>query len=197
MAENQKKNYRGGKAQAEARREARRAARESVMALLFEYEYHDGEAPEVIYDRAVEARELNGTPAVRRTFLAIVEHLPLLDALIQRHASGWRTDRLSRVSRAILRLGAYELVLDESIPAPVAINEAVELTKRFDDPKARAFVNGVLNAMKDELAANGGRLPDEVLAAAKASAPVETTEEPSAEAPVAMDTADTADETHD
>jgi hypothetical protein len=85
-----------------------------------------------------------------------MEHLPTIDALLSRHAKGWRTDRLSRVSRAVLRLGAYEVVYAEKIPAPIAINEAVELAKKFDDPKARAFINGVLNAIKNELEANGG-----------------------------------------
>ena len=74
--------------------------------------------------------------------------LPVIDALLGRHAKGWRTDRLSRVSRAILRLGAYEVVFAEKIPAPVAINEAVELAKKYDEPKARPFINCVLNAIK-------------------------------------------------
>ena len=89
----------------------------------------------------------------------IKEHLSEIDALLGRHAKGWRTERLSRVSRAVLRLGAYELVWAEKIPAPVAINEAVELAKKYDDPKARAFINGVLNAIKKELEDNGGVLP--------------------------------------
>lgn len=159
-------------AQADARREARRAARETVMSLLFETEYHEGEAPEAIYLRAIEAREIDTSDRyIRKTYRGIMEHLAEVDALIERHASGWRTDRLSRVSRAVLRLGTYELVFDDKIPAPIAINEAVELSKKFDDPKARAFINGVLNAIKNEIAENGGRLPDEVSAMAAATEP--------------------------
>jgi hypothetical protein len=94
-----------------------------------------------------------------------MEHLPTIDALLGRHAKGWRTDRLSRVSRAVLRLGAYEVVYADKIPAPIAINEAVELAKKFDDPKARAFINGVLNAIKNELEANGGVIEEVVPAA--------------------------------
>ena len=63
-----------------------------------------------------------------------MEHLAEIDALLSRHAKGWRTDRLSRVSRAVLRLGTYEVVFAEKIPAPIAINEAVELAKKYDDP---------------------------------------------------------------
>ncbi len=159
MAEsNQKKTgSRGGKARADARKDAlraeRRAAREAVMGLLFETEYHEGEAPETIYLRAAEAREVSTEDRyIRRTYLGIMQNLEAIDDLIGRHATGWRTGRLSRVSRAVLRLGVYELAFDEKIPAAVAINEAVELAKKFDDPRARAFVNGVLNAVKTELA---------------------------------------------
>ena len=162
MAENQK-NYHANayaKKKADAAREQRRAAREAVLALLFETEYHEDEAPEAILARAAEARDVDVKDRyIRKEYYAIMEHLSEIDALLGRHAKGWRTDRLSRVSRAVLRLGAYELVWAEKIPAPVAINEAVELAKKYDDPKARAFINGVLNAIKKELEDNGGVLP--------------------------------------
>ena len=162
MAENQK-NYHANayaKKKADAAREQRRAAREAVLALLFETEYHEDEAPEAILNRAAEARDVDVKDNyLRKEYYAIMEHIREIDALLGRHAKGWRTDRLSRVSRAILRLGAYEVVFAEKIPAPVAINEAVELAKKYDDPKARSFINGVLNAIKKELEDNGGVLP--------------------------------------
>ncbi len=169
MAEKQNHRRSGGKQQADARKEARRAAREAVLALLFEMEFHEEDTPEAIFLRAVEARDLDGTDRyVRTAYEGILNHLDVIDTLIGRHAQGWRTGRLSRVSRAVLRLGTYELVYNEKIPAPIAINEAVELAKRYDEPRARAFVNGVLNAIKDELAANGEQIPAEVLAALQA-----------------------------
>ena len=161
MAENQKNhNTAYAKKKADAAREQRRAAREAVLTLLFETEYHEDEAPEAIFARAVEARDIDPKDRIiRKEYYAIMEKLSVIDNLLGRHAKGWRTDRLSRVSRAILRLGAYEVVFAEKIPAPVAINEAVELAKKYDDPKARAFINGVLNAVKKELEENGGVLP--------------------------------------
>ena len=173
MADNQKSNrsYRGKKS-AEALREERRAAREAVLALLFETEYHKGDAPEIIYTRAVETRDVDPKDSyIRKEYLGIMAHLPTIDDLLSRHAKGWRTDRLSRVSRAVLRLGAYEVVYAERIPAPIAINEAVELAKKFDDPKARAFINGVLNAIKNELEQNGGVIPEVELPSEPAEAP--------------------------
>ena len=199
MAENQKNHHAAAyaKKRADAAREQRRAAREAVLALLFETEYHGEDAPEAILARAAEARDVDTKDRIiRKEYYAIMERLSEIDALLGRHAKGWRTDRLSRVSRAILRLGAYELVWAEKIPAPVAINEAVELAKKYDDPKARAFINGVLNAIKKELEENGGTLPpSETQPAEPAEIPVEepdadpvveielTVEEPADETP--------------
>lgn len=179
MAENQK-NYHAAarsKKSAEAAREQRRAAREAVLALLFESEYHEDEAPEAIFTRAAEARDVDTKDRyIRKEYFGIMEHLAEIDALLSRHARGWRTDRLSRVSRAVLRLGTYEVVFAEKIPAPIAINEAVELAKKYDDPKARAFINGVLNAIKKELEENGGTLP--VIVPAETAETVKTEEIP-------------------
>lgn len=159
MADNQNPRHPANKKKADARREARRAAREAVMSLLFETEYHEGETPDEIYRRAADARELENEERaayIRATYMGVMQSLPTIDALIGRHATGWRTGRLSRVSRAILRLGAYELAFDDKTPAAIAINEAVELSKKFDAPRARGFINGVLNAVKDELTECGG-----------------------------------------
>lgn len=135
---------------ADEKRAARRQAREDVFKLLYESEFHEGETPEEIWERALEARELDPSdPYLRRTYFGVMEHLAEIDDRIGRYAKGWKTQRLSRVSRAVLRLGTYEIAFAKHIPAPVAINEAVELTKRFDEPRARAFVNGVLNAIKN------------------------------------------------
>jgi len=142
--------------QKNARREARRAAREEVFTLLYETEYHADEQAEDILARAIEERGIvDEENYVRDVYLGIMARRDEVDQCVGRHAKGWRTNRLSRVSRAVLRLGAYELMFFKSTPAAVAINEAVELSKKFDDPKARAFVNGVLNAIKNELTAGG------------------------------------------
>lgn len=132
------------------KKNARRQAREQVFDLLYETEFHEGETAEQILERAAEDREFDGNdPYLRGTYLGVMAHLEEIDALIGRFAKGWKTKRLSRVSRAVLRLGTYELRFAKGVPPVVAINEAVELSKKFDDPRARAFVNGVLNAVKN------------------------------------------------
>ena len=60
---------------------------------------------------------------------------------------------MSKLSRSILRLAVYEMLYEKEIPYSVSINEAVELAKKFDDDKARPFINGILNSVKNDLEA--------------------------------------------
>ncbi len=75
-----------------------------------------------------------------------------LDGFIERYARGWKAERISRTARAILRIALCEILYMEDIPAAVAINEAVELDKSYDDAETVSFVNGVLGGfMRGEL----------------------------------------------
>jgi N utilization substance protein B len=94
------------------------------------------------------ARELVGA-AVTRT--------AEIDELIASASKNWRIDRMSRVDRNILRLGATELVAFREVPVKVVINEAVELAKRFGTAESSAFVNGVL----DRISTAVGRTPED------------------------------------
>ena len=79
-----------------------------------------------------------------------------IDELIAASSKNWRIDRMSRVDRNILRLGACELLAFRDVPVKVVINEAVELAKRFGTAESSAFVNGVL----DRIASAVGRTPE-------------------------------------
>lgn len=131
----------------------RRDAREEVFRLLFETEFHGEMSPEEIYSLAMEDRDFANDGYIRKTYYGVRENLEEIDSMIARHANGWRTDRIAPVSRNILRLCIYEMKWGTDVPVVVALNEAIELDKKFDDPKAKAFVNGVLNGVKDELEA--------------------------------------------
>ncbi|MCP2500280.1 MAG: transcription antitermination factor NusB [Deltaproteobacteria bacterium] len=72
-----------------------------------------------------------------------------IDALIGKAAENWRVERMTLVDRNILRLGAYELSPASDIPVAVAINEAVELGKRFGSEESGAFINGILDRISD------------------------------------------------
>ena len=80
----------------------------------------------------------------RGEFNKIIEKLDEIDAMINKQAKGWTTGRMGKVDLTILRLAVYEIAFDEDVPAGVAINEAVELAKRFGQEESSGFVNGVL-----------------------------------------------------
>jgi N utilization substance protein B len=74
--------------------------------------------------------------------------LPRLDAAIAEAATNWRFDRIAAVDRNILRIAAYELMMEPQTPPSVVIDEAIEMAKRFSEAEAPSFVNGVLDAVK-------------------------------------------------
>ena len=75
---------------------------------------------------------------------AVMDRIPEIDAQIDQVASGWKTRRMGKVELTILRLALYEMKEDEEVPEKVAINEAVELAKKFGGKDSPAFVNGIL-----------------------------------------------------
>ena len=76
--------------------------------------------------------------------------MPEIDRIINDSARGWKTGRMNKVDLTILRLAVYELKWDEEIPVGVAINEAVELAKKFSGDEGPAFVNGVLGKVASQ-----------------------------------------------
>jgi N utilization substance protein B len=93
----------------------------------------------------------------RELVAAAIDRTAEIDQLITTSSKNWRLDRMSRVDRNILRLGACELLAFRDIPTKVVINEAVELAKRFGTAESSAFVNGVL----DRIATAVGRTPED------------------------------------
>lgn len=133
----------------------RKEARELVIGLLFETEFKTEESSKEIFAISTENREIPEDEYVREAYFGVCDNRERIDTLIGAHSNGWKTHRLTRLSRSVMRLAVYEMLFCEDIPYSVSINEAIELTKKFDDPKARAFVNGVLNSVKNELEALG------------------------------------------
>jgi transcription antitermination factor NusB len=73
-----------------------------------------------------------------------------IDLLIQKYAKNWKLERMAVIDRNILRLSAFELLYDDSIPPKVSINEGIELAKKFGDQNSSKFVNGILDKIKQE-----------------------------------------------
>ena len=95
---------------------------------------------------AVEAKDDDVRRYAERLVQGVARELSTLDAAIQSISSRWRLARMALVDRNLLRLGAFELTsLKDEVPRKVAINEAVELAKRFGSAESRAFVNGILD----------------------------------------------------
>ena len=86
-----------------------------------------------------------------RLVRGVMEHLAAVDARIVRASRNWRLERMARVDRNLLRLAAYEICFCRDIPPKVAINEAIEIAKRFGAHETPAFVNGILDRVLDEL----------------------------------------------
>ena len=129
----------------------RREAREAAFSLLFETEFRHDEDAKEIFAVSCEERDIIPNEYIKKVYFGVHEHIAQLDEKISAHAHGWKTERLTRVSRSILRLAAYEMLYCEEIPASVSLNEAIELAKKFEDEKARPFINGILNGIKTEL----------------------------------------------
>ena len=139
----------------------RRSGRAYALQLLYA---RDGDPATDVTGAAVswaDAFELDVDPAAmlfaRELVAAATEHTARIDQLIAAASRNWRIDRMSRVDRNILRLGACELVAFRDVPVKVVINEAVELAKRFGTAESSAFVNGVL----DRIATAVGRHPED------------------------------------
>ena len=127
----------------------RTKARECAFQMLYQWEVTD--AP---MEKVVESfwRVRRSTPATRamadRLATGAAARVAELDAAIGEAAANWRLDRMAPVDRTILRLGAYELLAEPETPAPVVLDEAVEVAKRFGEADSPAFVNGVLDAIR-------------------------------------------------
>ena len=132
----------------------RRKARETAFILLFEAKFHPERDVMEIYETAKQARAVEHDEYVQAAITGVVAHKDDLDALIEKHSHGWKKTRISPVSLTIMELAAYELCHCKDIPARVSINEAIELVKTYDEEAARAFVNGVLNAIVQETGAD-------------------------------------------
>ena len=81
---------------------------------------------------------------------AILDRIPEIDAVIDEASEGWRTSRMSKADLSLLRLAVYEVRFDDEVPTGVAINEAVEIAKKYGGDRTASFVNGILGKIATE-----------------------------------------------
>jgi len=136
---------------------ARHRARERALQCLYEWEA-TGRPVDKLLERFWRARPETNSQVVRfceHLVRGTVKQVEKIDPLIDAQAPNWRLERIGAVEVNILRLGLYELLWEEETPAAVAIDEAVELAKRFGDERAGEFVNGVLDGVYRRLSVDG------------------------------------------
>jgi N utilization substance protein B len=137
---------------------ARTTSREAALQMLFAYEASGTSNVEATI--AAFWRETPGDPEGRAYADALVRgaigNLEVVDRIITAASTNWRLARMARVDRNVLRVGTWELRQSRDVPRAVAIDEAVELAKRFGGEESGAFVNGVLDRIAGDLGRNEG-----------------------------------------
>ncbi len=123
--------------------------REQVFLLIFEKSFTGYEIPEIV-SLAIESRDLILEEEVKLKVENIFDNIDEIDGAIDRNLKGRRSGRVSHVARSLMRLAAYEILFDNEIDAPLSINEAVVLAKKYATPEEAAFINGVLSAISKE-----------------------------------------------
>ena len=133
---------------------SRRQLREQIFKLLFRVEFNAPEdmpeQKELFFEEAGSASEKDQS-YIQEKYEKIREKLPEIDAALNEASKGWKTSRMGKVELSILRLAVYEILHDETVPSSVAINEAVELGKKYAYKQDCSFINGVLNSCLEEI----------------------------------------------
>ncbi len=124
---------------------SRRAARESALQVLFQIDIG-----KITFDTAlsfvIEENKLNEKQAdfVRMLVQGVLHNLEPINQIINEVAIDWHLDRMAVVDRNILRIALYEICHSEEVPPNVAVNEAIEMGKKFSTPESGKFINGIL-----------------------------------------------------
>jgi N utilization substance protein B len=126
----------------------RSTIREHIFKILFRTEFYDNseefkQQVEYYLNELGDTKEEN-ISYIREKTLDVADRLGEIDEIINTHSEGWSTNRLGKAELAIMRLAVYEIKFDDEIPNSVAINEAVELSKKYGGDNSSSFVNGVL-----------------------------------------------------
>jgi N utilization substance protein B len=118
------------------------------MQTLFAYEFR-GENPEEFLERILDefAPNIKDKIFARETLKGVVKHKKKLLEVIEKFAPEWPIDKIAKIDRAVLEIGAYEILYSKEVPPIVAINEAIEVAKHFGDDNSPKFINGVLSSI--------------------------------------------------
>lgn len=131
----------------------RRESREEIFRLLFRVEFNSvEEMPQqmALFFEDMDENDISKALSDKdRKYITdkyenVMSHLDEIDEAINKTAEGWDTKRMGKVDLTIIRLAVYEIMFDEDIPTSVAINEAVEIAKKYGQDESSGFINGIL-----------------------------------------------------
>ncbi len=126
----------------------RRELREQIFKLLFRVEFNPledmPEQEKLFFEEEENAADEKDEQYILGKYGDIVSKLDVIDEMINKEAKGWETGRMGKVDLTLIRLAVYEMKYDDDIPTGVAINEAVELAKKFGQDNSPSVINGVL-----------------------------------------------------
>ncbi len=130
----------------------RRAIREKVLQVLYAHEVSQEPITKVIDDVLTEL-QTNKTDFdfAKQIIYKVIQHQDELDEIIKSKVANWEFSRIAVIDKFLLRIGICELIYFDDIPPKVTINEAIEIAKNYSTEKSGKFINGVLDAVYDQL----------------------------------------------
>jgi N utilization substance protein B len=136
----------------------RREGREAAVQFLYQIDLHGGEAPleAAVFWQLRAAPDAKPVPEKTRAFAGelvagVQAHAGEIDALIKKFTANYELHRIAAVDRNVLRVAIYEMLHSHEVAPVIAINEAIEIAKKFGSEKSGGFVNGILDRVKAEL----------------------------------------------
>lgn len=125
----------------------RRESREQAFVFIFEKSFNTDMSLEELIENAELADDTVTDDFAVRLFNGVYDNIAELDDVISKHLNGWAINRIPRVTLCLLRLAVYQMNMCEDIPVSVAINESVELAKKFATEEDASYLNGVLGSI--------------------------------------------------
>ena len=126
----------------------RTQAREKIMIILYQIDFYVKSNISFDLDEVIKENLEIDNKYVRDIVNGVIENIDTIDKTISKYLDNWDLDRLGKTDRSILRLAAYEMMYYDT-PSIVAINEAVELSKKYSDEKIVKLINAVLDKIRD------------------------------------------------
>ncbi len=129
----------------------RHEARELAFVIVFEKSFQPELSVVEIIESAVELELFPTNKFAEKLAKKVYDNIEVIDKAIAESLIGWSSERISKVTRSILRIAVCELMFSEDVPVGVAINEAVEIAKKFAAPEDASYINGVLGTLAKKI----------------------------------------------